>query len=470
MGRSGLERDLAGLVGEVGLVAPEDFARFEQAARYGGGRARAVVRPADTAEVSAILRYAYAHDLAVVPQGANTGLVAASTPDASGDQLALSLERLAGVETLDAPGRSAIVRAGTRLSVLNAAAEPKRLSFPIDLSADPSIGGMVATNTGGARLIRYGDVRHNLLGLEVVTADADASVISDLRGLRKNNTGLDLKSVMVGSGGALGVVTRACLNLHPLPRQTATALAVPMEHGMLPEVIRRLEEEAGEFLTAAEGMSRNAMTAAINHNPRLRSPFGATEPPPYALLVELSSTAGPDSGVDVEAILMSVLGRCLEDDLLSDALVGRGGELWALRHSISEGLKAEGKVIALDLALPRSALPAFRAEMSAELAGRYPFLRLCDFGHIGDGGDHFNLVWPSDASAPYDEAMVGEVRDLIYDRAVQSHGGSFSAEHGLGPYNIDYYRRYASPTAQAAAAGIKRLFDPKGILGRIDFG
>ncbi len=275
---------------------------------------------------------------------------------------------------------------------------------------------------------------------------------------------------MAGSGGALGVITRACLNLHPLPRQTATALAVPVEHAGLPEVIRRLEEEAGEFLTAAEGMSRNAMTAALSHNPRLRSPFGSAEPPPYALLVELSSTAAPDSGVDVEAILMSVLGRCLEDGLLSDALVGRGGELWALRHSISEGLKAEGKVIAFDLALPRSALPAFRAEMSAELAERYPFLRLCDFGHIGDGGDHFNLVWPSGVSAPYDEAVVREIRDLIYDRAVQDHGGSFSAEHGLGPYNIDYYRRYASPAVQAAAAGIKRLFDPKGILGRVDFG
>ena len=469
--RSPLEKDLAALVGEAGLVASEDFARFEQAMRYGGGRAAAAVRPASTDEVRAVVRYAWRQDVLIVPQGANTGLVAASTPDESGEQLVLSMERLAGVEALDAAGRTAVVGAGTRLSALNAAAEAHGLSFPIDLGADPSIGGMIATNTGGARLIRYGDVRHNLLGLEVVIADEEASAISDLRGLRKNNSGLDLKSLMAGSGGALGIVTRACLNLHSLPRQTATALAIPVEHAALPEVIRRLEEQAGEFLTAAEGMSRNAMEATLRHHPRLKSPFGAAEPPDYALLVELSSTAAPDSGVDVEAILMSVLGGCLEgpDTLLTDALVGRGCDLWAIRHSISEGLKGEGKVIAFDLALARTALPAFRAEMSAELARLYPFLRLCDFGHLGDGGDHFNLVWPTDAAQPYDPAVVAEVRDLVYDRAVRGHGASFSAEHGLGPYNIDYYRRYAPPAAQAAASGLKRLFDPKGILGRVAF-
>ena len=470
-GAPGLTRDLAALVGEAGLVDAGDQARFEQAMRYGGGRAAAVVRPKNTAEVAEVVRYAYAHDLQLVPQGANTGLVAASTPDESGEQMVLSLERLAGIEALDGAGRSAVVGAGTRLSTLNAAAEPQGLSFPIDLGADPSIGGMIATNTGGARLIRYGDVRHNLLGLEVVIADAEASVISDLRPLRKNNSGLDLKSLMAGSGGALGVVTRACLNLHPLPRQTATALAIPTEHAALPALVRKLEEEAGEFLTAAEGMSSNAMRAALRHHPRLKSPFGAAEPPDYALLVELSATAAPDSGVDVEALLTNVLGGCLEgpDALLTDALVGRGGELWALRHSISEGLKAEGRVIAFDLALPRSGLPAFRAEMAAEIARLYPFLALCDFGHLGDGGDHFNLVWPTGAAIPYDPAVVAGLRDLVYDRAVRGHGASFSAEHGLGPYNIDYYRRYAPQAVQAAAAGLKRLFDPKGILGRVDF-
>ncbi|QUD90478.1 FAD-binding oxidoreductase [Phenylobacterium montanum] len=470
--RPSLEKDLAALVGEAGVVARDDFARFEQGIRYGGaGRAAAVVRPASVEQVRAVVRYAYAAGVRLVPQGANTGLVAASTPDESGEQIVLSLERLAGSPVLDPAARTAVVGAGTRLSALNAAAEPHGLSFPIDLGADPTIGGMIATNTGGARLIRYGDVRHNLLGLEAVIADEEASVVGDLRGLRKNNSGLDLKSLLAGSGGALAIVTRACLNLHPLPRQTATALAIPVSHAVLPELVRRLEEQAGEFLTAAEGMSKNALTAALRHAPQLRNPFGGGGPPDYALLVELCSTAGPDSGVDVEQILMGVLGECMEgpDALLSDALVGRGGELWAIRHALPAGVAAEGQVIAFDLAFPRTALPAFRAEMTAELARAWPFLKLCDFGHLGDGGDHFNLVWPKDAPHPYDPAVVLQVRDLVYDRAVHGHGGSFSAEHGLGPYNIDYYRRYAAPADQAAAAGLKRLFDPKGLLGRVAF-
>jgi FAD/FMN-containing dehydrogenase len=469
--RSPLERDLAHLVGEAGVAPADDFARFEQAARYGGGRARAVVRPKDTAEVAAVVRYAYAHDLRLVPQGANTGLVAASTPDMSGEQLVLSFERLQWIEALDRASRSVIVGAGTRLSQVNAAAAEVGLSFPIDLGADPSIGGMIATNTGGARLIRYGDVRRNLLGLEVVIADQDASVLTDLRDLRKNNSGLDLKSLFAGSGGGLGLVTRACLNLHRLPRQTATALAIPVDHAALPGLITRLEDEAGEFLTAVEGLSHNAMMAALRHHPRLRNPFGAAEPPPYALLVELTSTAPAETGIDVEDLLVSVLGRCLEgpEALLTDALVGRGHELWDLRHAVSEGLKQEGRVIAFDLSLPRSRLPAFRAEMSAEIAARFPFLRLCDFGHIGDGGDHFNLVWPHDAAPAYDAEVVRQVRDLVYDRAVLGHGGGFSAEHGLGPYNLDYYRRYTPPQTRAVAAALKRQLDPKGLLGHVDF-
>lgn len=466
-----LQRDLAALIGAAAVVPADDVARYEQAARYGGGRAAAVARPASTAEVAAVVRYAYAHDIRIIAQGANTGLVAASTPDESGEQLVLSLDRLAGVEEIDRDGRTALVGAGTRLSSLNAAASAEGLCFPIDLGADPSLGGMIATNTGGARLIRYGDVRANLLGLEMVLADETASVLSDLRGLRKNNSGLDLRHIMAGSGGGLAIITRARLNLHPLPRQSATAIAVPTDHSALPELITRLEEGAGEFLTACEGLSRNAMAAALKHHPRLRNPFPGGVLPGYALLVELTATAAPGSGVDVEERLMSVLGECLEGPapLLTDALVGRPDELWSLRHAVSEGLKHEGKVIAFDLSLPRSGLPAFRKAMIAEITERFPMLRVCDFGHIGDGGDHFNLVWPHDAAQPYEADTVAAVRDLVYDRAVRDHGGGFSAEHGLGPYNLAYYRRYAPAPVRAAAARLKQTFDPKGLLGHIDF-
>lgn len=467
---SALVRDLRELLGEGGVLhACSDVEKYERGYRYGSGRALAVARPATGEELRSVVRYCFAHALRIIAQGANTGLVGASTPDDSGGELIVSLDRLRGVEAVDVHNRTACVRAGTRLSELNREASSHELFFPIDLGSDPSLGGMVATNTGGSRLLRYGDVQRNLLGLEVILADADATMLTDLQGLRKDNSGIDLKHLFVGTSGSFGIISRVQVELHRVPRQAAAALVIPTSHAAVPELLTLLETHAGEFLGAFEGMSANAMEAALAHNQRLRNPFSSGEIPPYAVLVELLSTIGPDQ-LDLSELLTQLLGRAMEagEPLVKDACFGRGEDFWALRHSISDGLRDTGAVIGFDISVPRSRLPQCRADLSAALAEQYPLLRICDFGHCGDGGDHFNLVWPSSAGR-CDPSVIEAVRELIYDRVVRKYGGSFSAEHGVGPHNIHYYRRYASPLERTMAGHLKRFCDPKGLLGRVDF-
>jgi FAD/FMN-containing dehydrogenase len=462
-------RDLIGLLGDGSIVRDDaDRSRYERGYRYGSGRALAIVRPASTQDVASLLRYCYRHDIRVVAQGANTGLVAASTPDESGDQLVLSLDRLLGIDSFDAHDRMACALAGTRLSTLNREVRASGLFCPIDLGADPSLGGMVASNTGGSRLIRYGDVQRNLMGLEVVLADEHGTVLSDLHGLRKDNSGVDLKQLFVGTGGAFGVITRVQLELHRVPSQVAAAIVVPTSHAAIPALIESLESRVGELLSAFEGMSRNALHAGLEHNPRARNPFGSEELPEYATLIELSSTL-PARLLDLSELLATELGECLEDSsaLINDARFGPAEDLWAIRHSISDGVKARGRVIAFDVSVRRSKLPSLRAELLALVRDRFPYLLVHDFGHCGDGGDHFNIVWPPDAATAYDERVVAEVRNLVYDCVVKRYEGSFSAEHGIGPYNVKYYERYTSDAEKRLSRQMKSVCDPKGLLGAV---
>ena len=464
-------RDLQQLLGAEGVLAPADgIERYQRGYRYGAGRALAVARPATTEELRAAVRYCFAHDLRLVPQGANTGLVAAGTPDDSGEQLILSLERLRAIEAVNVGDRTARVQAGTRLSALNRELSANQLFFPIDLGADPTIGGMIASNTGGSRLLRYGDVQRNLLGLEVVLADAEATVLCDMKGLRKDNSGIDLKQLFVGTGGTFGIITAAQLEVQRAPIQTATALLVPSRQESIPSLLNALESDVGEFLAAFEGMSANAVHAALQHNPRVRNPFGSDPVPAYTVLVELASVLSSEH-VDLNEILTDLLGEYLgaSDALIADGRLGRSEDLWAIRHSVSDGVKALGRIIAFDISVPRTQLPALRARLLRAVAETYPFLRVCDFGHCGDGGDHFNIVWPNDVEPAYDAVTVGALRDLVYDTVVREFGGSFSAEHGVGPYNAAYYKRYTSAAERNFAGKLKNLCDPKGLLGNIQF-
>lgn len=264
---------LGAILGEKWLLTePADMIAYETGARYDQGRAAFVARPSSTKQVSNVVAYCAQNNIALVAQSGNTGLVSGSTPDETGRQGILSLDRLTAPFELDRINRSVRVGAGMRLSDLNAKLEESGLFFPIDLGADPRIGGMIATNTGGSRFLRYGDVRRNTLGLILVLADEAGTVLDLSSALRKNNTGIDWKQVFIGTSGSFGIVTECVLNLEPVPRQTATALLVPASRSQVADLLMAMEAAHGSYLSAFEGMSGNAVRAALDHVPRCAIP------------------------------------------------------------------------------------------------------------------------------------------------------------------------------------------------------
>jgi len=463
--------ELRALLGpDAVLSEANDLEKYEKGWRYGAGKARLVVRPSSVEELSSVLVHCSASGVRVIPQGANTGLVGASVPDAEGDMVVLSLERLNHRIEIDLLNRSVRVEGGVLLSQLNAALAEHGLVFPVDLGADPQIGAMVATNTGGTRLLKYGDVRHNLLGLEAVLADG--TVIEALKGLRKDNTGLDPKQLFTGTTGVFGVVTQAVLNVVPLPRQRATALVgCSTGEGVL-GLLQGLEQQCLEVLTAFEVISAEALRAVFTHQPRLRNPYGKREIPAYTVLVELSSTLEA-SRLELGTLLEESLAAHLEGDAgegVLDVFMSKVEEAWEIRHHVSESLRSEGRVLGLDISVPRSKLPAFTEAVAAWIAAEHPYLRVCDFGHWGDGGTHLNLVWrPEEASMPSEE-LIPTIQRRVYDLAVLDFGGSYSAEHGVGPHNQVFYDAYTSATVKALCTVLKEHLDPKGTLGTTRLG
>ncbi|SER26289.1 FAD-binding oxidoreductase [Sphingobium sp. YR768] len=460
---------LATIVGRTKVLTDaDDVAGYRADGRgEGGGAPLAVVRPADADEVAALVRLAAETGLRIVVQGGRTGLAGAGLASEAGGDIIVNLDRLSRHIEIDPVNRTASVDAGVRLSALNVAAAQHGLFFPIDLGADPSIGGMIAANTGGARLLRYGDVRANLMAVDYVCADADGTQQTLGAPLWKNNTGLDLKQMLVGSGGSTGIVTRATVALHRRPAHQMTAMIALREASPALGLLLALEDSFGAFLSAFEGLSAPAMAAALDHVPGLRAPFGAI--PAYAVLVELSAPAAFDADILEEqlAAVLAPMMEGLEAPVIDVAIDHRDG-LWAIRHAVPEGLRAKGMVVACDIALRRGDVMRFRTDMAARLAEAAPMLQPHDFGHIGDGGLHYNLVWPHGAGTP-DAAMIERARTIIFDAVVREYGGSFSAEHGIGPRNIAHYSRFVPAGVRRLTGAIQRLMAPVP-MGRIDFG
>ncbi len=449
------------------IDGPDIEPRYLEAARYGAGQAAALLRPARSSEVAALVALCAEHGLTLVPQGAHTGLVLGATPRDAERQVLLSTERLREHFELDLLDRTLRVSAGFKLSEVNTRLAEHGLSFAIDLSADPSIGGMLAHNTGGTRMLRYGDVRANTLALRVALAEPAGQLLNLGRGLQKDNAGLALQHLMIGSSGALGVICEATLKLQPLSRQQATALVAPGSlEAVMPLYQRVMASELAGLVSAFEGISRPALAAAL----ALRGDAGQLfdgQLPEYALLIELSSELTA-SRLDLGALLQELLEAEFESGAVVDAVLGADETVWSLRHGISEGLREQGKVIGFDLSLPRRHFMRFRAEAAAWLAQEFPQAHVADFGHLGDGGLHFNLVWPK-AEAALPNGELERLRAGVYAIAV-ALGGSFSAEHGVGPSLQQHYRVLSEPALLQLAGGIQRLMNPRRTLGLTSFG
>ncbi|MBX9297706.1 FAD-binding oxidoreductase [Chromobacterium vaccinii] len=451
------------------LLPPDALLRGDACAPYQAdasscrGQAAAVLLPSDASAVSALLRAAVRHRARLVPQGNLSGLVGGAVPDGSGRQVALSLARMRRLRAIDPLNRSAVAEAGMPLSELNRQLEPHNLWLPIDVGSDPAVGGLVGANTGGSRLLRHGDVRRNLLGLEVVLADEQGSVLDLTAPLRKNNAGIDLKQLFVGSGGALGVVTAASWDLKRRDASTLTLFAALPGREEALAALDACEQRFGEMLSAFEVMGTPALAVTLRHFPALRHPLADAGAGCYALVEIASAMPGLDALLRerAEALLAGLHQR----GLVADAAFARPEALWPLRDSLPLALAAEGLPLSFDVGLPRSRLPAFHAAAERWLAAEHPALRLYDFGHFGDGGCHLIALLPREHAASYGPAKLAVLKSGLY-RLVAEHGGSFSAEHGVGPLNAAFYRKFADAGAQRLAAGLQRLLDPAAALGR----
>jgi len=437
------------------------------------GRARAVVLPGSTAEVAAVVRACAAHGTSIVAQGGNTGLVGGGVPDASGTQVLLSLQRLARVRELDRANLTLTAEAGCVLQTVQQAADDAGLLFPLSLAAEGSctIGGNLATNAGGTQVLRYGNARALCLGLEVVTASGE--IWHGLSGLRKDNTGYDLRDLFIGSEGTLGIITAATLALQPKPAATMTALAACADLDAALDLLGRARTRLGPGLTGFEVMNAFSLTLVARHFPQLRPPFPAAPgapTAPWTVLLELSDSEGE---APARERFESLLGAALEAGTIGDAAIAesiaQSHAMWHLRESIPLAQAEEGLNIKHDIALPVSRIPAFCATTDAALARAVPGMRLVNFGHLGDGNLHYNVQAPAglDAAAFLREREA-EVNAIVYG-AVRDHGGSISAEHGIGVLKRDELPHYKDPTALALMRAVKAALDPRGLFnpGRV---
>ena len=354
------------------------------------GHALAILRPDSVEQVQTIVRLCAEHGVAIVPQGGNTGLVVGSVPDDGGQQIVLCLDRLNRIRSVDPMGFSLTVEAGCLLAEVQRVAQRHGRLFPLSLGAEGScqIGGNIATNAGGHAVMRYGSMRELVLGLEVVLPDG--SLISALRGLRKDNLGYDLKHLFVGAEGTLGVVTAACLKLFPLPREVVTAFAAPANAEAAVRLLSLAKEEFGDQVTAFEFMSSETIALAERFVPSIRMPLASAAP--WFVLMEVSSQRKDGCGA---TLVESLLGDAFERGLIVDATVAASLEqskaLWSLREAVVEAQRLAGPSLKHDVSVPLSRVPAFLSEATAHIRARAPQVRVLPFGHLGDGNIHYNL-------------------------------------------------------------------------------
>jgi FAD/FMN-containing dehydrogenase len=422
------------------------------------GNTPLMVLPKSAPEVSAVVGICYEAGVAITPQGGNTGLVGGQIPMG---EILLSTERMRAIRLTDTFDDVLIVEAGVTLAAVHEAAAGVRRRFPLGLASEGSatVGGFVSTNAGGTQVLRYGSTRNLVLGLEAVLPNGE--IWNGLKRLRKDNTGYDLKQLLIGGEGTLGVVTAAALKLFPVYVSRAVAICAVASPRAAVELLSLAKEQAGGAIEAFELMNREVLDLAIRHIPGVRDPLEA--PSPWYVLAEFSS-AEPGSA---EAAMERCLGDGLERDLISDAVIAQteaqAAAFWHIRESLSAAQKPEGAGWKHDVAVPISRVAEMIDAGSRAVLSLVPAARIAAFGHVGDGNIHFNIVRPAGG----DEAAFDALRDagarVVHD-VVMDLEGSISAEHGLGSMKTEEARHYKSPVEVAAMAAIRHALDPKRIM------
>lgn len=421
------------------------------------GAAAMIVWPRSTAQVAAVVRAAAAGRVALVPQGGNTGMVGGATPDASGRAVVVSLGRMAAILPVDAAGLTLTVGAGAILAAVHAAAAAAGLAFPLDLAAKGSatVGGLVATNAGGVQVLRHGTMRARVAGLEAVLPDG--TVLDQLSPLVKDTGGYDIKQLLIGAEGTLGIVTRVCLRLVAAPRTRVVAWAGVTTPDAALALLQRLRGDLGDVVESFELIPLSGVELVAAHG--LRPPLDT--PAPWQILIELASVRA-DPG------LADALTEALAGANVADAVVAQSGAqaaaLWRIRETLPEAERRDGVAAKHDIALPVARLPAFVAAAIPAVEGGWPGSRVLAFGHVGDGNLHFNVRAPAGSdSAAWVETHGPAITAAINDRVV-AMGGTIAAEHGIGQVKAGELARLGDPARLAAMRSVKAALDPLGIM------
>jgi FAD/FMN-containing dehydrogenase len=432
--------------------------------RY-SGRALAVLKPGSVEELAAVVKWCAANGVPMVPQGGNTGLCGGATPDDSAQAVVVLTSRLNRIRQIDTDNDTMVVEAGCILQAVQQAARDAGRLFPLSLAAEGSctVGGNLATNAGGTQVLRYGNARDLVLGLEVVTPQGE--IWNGLRGLRKDNTGYDLRNLYIGSEGTLGFITAASLKLYPLPVAQCTALLALESVEAAVAVLAAARQGFGAMLTGFELIAANCLEGVTRCFPEQRLPFeGASAQLPWFALLELSDS---ESEEHARARFEQVLGDCIGQGLVKDAViaenVAQSRALWHLRESIPLAEKAFGKSVKHDISIPASRMADFVRTTNAALQARFPGVEHVIFGHLGDGNLHYNVARGTAYTEDALLALQSEIHGLVHDR-VHAYEGSISAEHGVGQLKRGYLPKYKDPVELALMRRIKAALDPEGLM------
>jgi len=455
---------LGNIVGSTHVLVNGDLSSWEQDWRKRiRGKSLAVVRPVNVDQVSAIVRLSSEAGYSIVTQGGNTGLVAGSIPDDSDSQVVLSMQRMNTIRSIDIDNLTMTLEAGCILQSAQEAAEVAGYFFPLSLGAEGSctIGGNLATNAGGTSVLRYGNARDLCLGLEVVTADGD--IWHGLSGLRKDNTGYDLRNLMIGSEGTLGIITAATVKIYPKPAAILTAWAAVPSIDAAVELLRLCRQYLSADLTGFELINRCSLCLVNKHYPKLNIPFW--EDCPYCVLLENSDD---ESEHHANSRLEHLFELAIEQGCVVDAVVSQNisqsNQFWLIRESITLAQASEGLNIKHDVSIPISSISNFVEQTDAKLKRAFPGIRLVTFGHLGDGNLHYNIQAP-DFTNPADFIAQHEnlISQLVYE-SVKEFSGSISAEHGIGALKVDILPLFKDATALRMMRSIRYALDPKGLF------